>query len=300
LELPSTKKRSSVMQRHLDYFTHFSAVGFPISSQIEFERLLKMAFESGQAVPLHNGKYVVWEPGEGVQLWVKVKDRAVLGCAPHYRGEGTLQVNVQGFYSRPEDIAVTDGALLGTGLPIDAASASFSLVADVPGFEAAASRIAPPRTVTVQLAAFAREMNCFPDSSSFARWQRTQNDIPDPESLLFPALAPPRSAPSAGGLVPAEALITARVLKAQMRVNPITQQNFIALVAAAPGGGTIDIAANPQAASGELTAGGIIHGAFWLSGAVHDTTTSSDAPERSAQAISPLLSRLTGWVRGGS
>jgi hypothetical protein len=121
-------------QRHLDYFSHFSAVGFPINSQVEFERLLKMAFETGQSVPLPggNGKYVLWEPGEAVQLWVKVKDRVVLGCAPHFRGEGSVQVEVQGFYPRPENIAVTDGALLGTALPTDAASRAFPLVADMP------------------------------------------------------------------------------------------------------------------------------------------------------------------------
>jgi hypothetical protein len=299
LELPSAKKRSSTMQRHLDYFTHFNAVGFPVSSQIEFERLLKMAFESGKAVPILNGKYVVWEVGEGVQLWVKVKNRVVLGCSPHYQGEGTLRVEVQGFYSRPEDVAVTDGALLGTALPVDAASGPFPLVVDVPGFESAASRVIPPQTVTVQVTGFAREMNCFPDSAAFAEWQSTQNrkDVTETESFRFPGLT---AAPPANGLAPAEASITARVLKARMRINPITQQNFIALVVATPGGGTIDVAANPQAASGELLAGGIIQGTFWLSGRVQDETASSEIPERTNHSVSPILSRLTGWVRRGS
>jgi hypothetical protein len=284
------------MQRHLDYFSHFNAVGFPISSQIEFERLLKMAFESGQPVPIQNGKYVVWEPGEGVQLWVKVKDRVVLGCSPHYRGEATLKVEVQSFHSRPEDIAATDGALRGTALPVDAASSSFPLVADVPGFEATASRVTPPQIVTVQVTGFAREINCFPNSDAFAKFQGTKN-APESESFLFPGLA---AAPSAEGLTLAEAQIIARVLKASLRINPVTQQSFIALVVAAPGGGTIDIVATPQAASGELLAGGIIQGTFWLSGRVLDTLPSSEAPERTSHGLSPILSRLTGWVRGGS
>ncbi len=289
------------MQRHLDYFSHFQAVGFPISSQIEFERLLKMAFETGQAIPLLNGKYVVWEPGEGVELWVKVKDRVVLGCSPHYRGEGTLTTEVQGFYSRPEDIAVTDGALLGTVLPTDAASGPFTLVADVPGFEAAASRVVPPQTITLQVTGFAREMNCFPNSAAFAQWQSTQSDPQNTESFRFPGLTVASPVPAAGGLVPAEALITARVLKARMCNNPITQQNFIALVAATPSGGTIDIVASPQVASGELLEGGIIQGAFWLSGRVLDSLgTSSDTSQPKNQKALPLLSRLTGWVRGGS
>jgi hypothetical protein len=284
------------MQRHLHYFSHFNAVGFSIGSQIEFERLLKMAFESGQAVPIHNGRYVVWEPGEGVQLWVKVKDRVVLGCSPHYQGEGTLKVEVQGFYSRPEDIAATDGALIGTVIPVDAASASFPLVADVPGFEATASRVAAPQTVAVQATGFAREMNCFADSDAFAKCQGT-TAISDTEFFRFPGMT---AAPSAEALIPAEVRITARVLKASLRINPVTQQSFIALVIAAPGGGTIDIAANPQVASGELLPGGIIQGTFWLSGRVLDTPRSSEAPERTSQGLSPMLSRLTGWVRRGS
>lgn len=288
------------MQRHLDYFSHFSAIGFPISSQIEFERLLKMSFETGQAIPIHNGKYVVWEPGEGVQLWVKVKDRVVLGCSPHYSGEGVLKAQVRGFYSRPEDIAAADGALIGASLPLDAASASFPLIVDVPGFEAAASHVVPPQVVTLQVSAFAREMNCFPDSDAYARWQFAQPDAPSLDSFLFPGLSAAQTGTSAGGPAPAEAHITARVVKAQMRINSITQQNFIALVAATTGGGTIDIVANPQAASGELLAGGIIQGAFWLSGRILDLSASSASPPSATQAALPILSRLTSWVRGGT
>jgi hypothetical protein len=284
------------MQRHLDYFSHFNSVGFPVSSQMEFERLLKMAFENGQAVPFLNGKYVVWEPGEGVQLWVKVKNRVVLGCSPYYRGEGTLKVEIQGFYTRPEDIATIDGALLGNALPVDAVHSSFPLIVDIPGFEATASRVAPRQTVTLQATAFAREMNCFADSATFSRWQRTQENAPDPESVQFPGL----SVPSSSGIAPAEARITARVLKARRLTNPITQQSFIVLVIAAPGGGTIDVVANPQVASGELLAGGIIQGDFLLSGSVLPSPSMPDVPEKTTNGISPMISRLTGWVRGGS
>lgn len=291
------------MQRHLDYFSHFSAVGFPLRSQIEFERLLKMAFETGQAIPIPGGKYVVWEPGEGVQLWVKVKDRAVLGCAPHYSGEGKLQVEVQKFYARPENSAVTDGALLGTALSAFADSPPLPLVVDMPGFEETVSRTSLPRTVTVQATAFAREITCFPTADAFADWQSRQKEAPDArlESFLFPVLAERQPTSVAGSLVSAEARITGRVLKAQRRTNPITHQTFIALVVAIPGGsGTIDIAASPQAASGELLVGGLIQGTFWISGRIMPAASAPEIPERAAPRLAPMLSRLTGWARGGS
>ena len=269
-----------------------------MARQIEFERLLKMAFESGSEIPLLNGKYYLWEPGGGIQIWVKVKDRVVLGCTPHYSGEGVMKARIQGFYARPEEISVTEGAFLGTALPADGESAGFPLVVDMPGFESTASRIVPPQTVTVQIAAFAREMTCFPTVEAFAQWQRTTKNTPVSESFVFEET--PLMGNASGGPAPAEALITAQVLKAGLQINPITQQNFIALVVRTPDGSTIDVVANSQAASGELLAGGIIQGTFWLSGTILGTASSPETQSQTINSKAPMLSRLTGWARGGS
>ncbi|MBC8102907.1 MAG: hypothetical protein H7Z41_10000 [Cytophagales bacterium] len=278
------------MQRHLNYFSHFGAIGFPINSQIEFERLLKLAFESGQAVPFPGGKYVCWSPGEGVELWVKVRDRSVVGCAPYYRGEGRLTVALEAFHARSYEASVTDGALSGAVLPAEAAGAAFPIIVDLPGFEATVSRVVPPQTVTLQATAFALEMNCVADAAALADWRDAQQDR--------------GTAATDDGIALAEASLTARVLRASLRTNPITQQNFLALVVQAPGGGTLDIVASHRAASGELIVGGTVQGDFWISGSILDATSSLDVPGRSGEAGKdapiPVLSRLTNWVRGNT
>ena len=286
------------MQRPLSHFRYLTTVGFQVARQIEFERLLKMAFESGATIPLVNGKYYLWEPGGGIQIWVKVKDRVVLACAPHYSGEGAMRASIEGFYARPPEISVTEGAFVGTALPADSESAGFPLVVDVPGFEAVASRVVPPQTRTVQIAAFAREMTCFPTVEAFAQWQRTAKNAPISESFVF-AEAPLTGTVSSGP-APAEAVITAQVLKAGLQINPITQQNFIVLLVRTPDGSTVDVVAHQQVASGELLAGGIIRGTFWLSGSILESTSPSESAAPTVQIKAPMLSRLTGWVRGGN
>lgn len=297
------------MSLRANYFRHFGAIGFPVHNQVEFEHLLKRALESGRMVPAVTGKYVAWAPGEGVEVWVKIKDRSVVRCTPHYVGEGALMVEATALYARSAD-EVADGALRGAVLPVEAGSAAYPAIFDLPGFEAVGSRLSLPATVSIQAAALAQEMRCFATEAAYVAW-RQQNVPPEDTtgvngsdhtaaSVTFPDFTAADLSP---GAIPAATVrLTGRVLKAQMRTNPATGQNFLALVVRAPGGGTLDIAAEPQTASGDLTVGGVVTGTFRLSGRVQevsaaasDTAAATESPRSAAPAV---LSRLTHLLRG--
>jgi len=280
------------MPLNATYFQYFSAIGFPVSNQIDFERLLKLTLERGRSLPIIGGKYVVWQPGDGVELWVKIKDRGIRSCLPHFSGEGVLSILVSQLSGRTHEF--TDGALRGTAL---ADSGAYPLLLDLPDFESTAPHLAAQERVSMQVAALAREMYCFAEDRDYLAWARTngRGNAPSLEMLEAIDALPGESLPDA-----ALVTVTARVLKAQMRTNPATQQSFITLTAQAPGG-TVDVATEPRVASGDLVVGGLIHGTFRLTGRVRESASTRDTPEpETKSSATPVLSRLTQWVRGSS
>ena len=73
---------------------HLKTLGFPFERLEEFEELVRVTLEHGEQIVLDEGAYVVWSPGEGIELWAMVvPDEELIWCTPFWRGPVRLEVH---------------------------------------------------------------------------------------------------------------------------------------------------------------------------------------------------------------
>src|SRR5918999_1238499 len=92
------------------------------------------AASQGTVLPTRGGRYVVWEPGAGAQLWVAIEESgAVRGMNPHFAGPSRAVLGLAERVERSAD-GPFDGAFIGwTGaMAEDPATGDFPLVFDMP------------------------------------------------------------------------------------------------------------------------------------------------------------------------
>ena len=240
--------------------SHLSSLGFPLEMDALYQERLLNAALSGEQLRSRDGAYVRWAPGAGVELWLQVQAREVIGLAPHFAGEASMRVALTERVPRPEESRLA-GAFYGwANPPADAPEdGEFPFVFELPD----AGRfigLALPCIASVQLAAFAQELRCFPSEAAFDASHGDAQISYAAESFI-----PIGTFVEADETPAAYAMFTGRILRAERRVNPFAGGAFWwARVATL--GGQVDVVADPTAVEGEPMAGGIAQGSFWLSG----------------------------------
>lgn len=144
--------------------SHFDCIGFDMPDEDSFDRLVDRALEEGKQVQTTSGQYVAWSAGGGAELGVNVQDGDILGANPHFAGEGRILVALAGLLPSPE--FTMDGALhvwAAPANPNDPESGYYNFVADSPEFLTVLERHAVPSGMTLQVAAFAHGIDCFPE-----------------------------------------------------------------------------------------------------------------------------------------
>jgi hypothetical protein len=157
----------------------------------------------------------------------------------------------------------------------DPASGQYPFLVDVPDFDAATDGLAVPAIGTMQIAAFARTLTCWPDEAAYteAEEQRWAGRGTGPDGQAVKGFAAESFIPSGMfALDPskphtpkAEAIFTGRVLDTKPLVNPWTGRSFRHAVVKTLGG-EFDVVADPEVVKGEPVAGGIVQGSYWLTG----------------------------------
>lgn len=245
--------------------SHLSSIGFAVNNEFEFRSLILLAANSGDEIEATNGNYVVWSPGEGIQLWAeKDKENRIIGCNPHFEGTGRMRVEVTDLH--PRENRSMDGSLYGWADPTDDTdpdSGLYPCLIDAPDFDVVQGKLAIPSIVTMQIAAFAYEIKCYKDAKEFEELQpgREENGKGTfaPESFLPIGLF--------DGQKDAEALFTGSIEEHRLAKNPLTGLEFHAMSIKTLGG-VIDVVADPNVVEGEPIVGAIIQGVFWLSGRI--------------------------------
>lgn len=251
---------------------HFGAVGFPVGSAADLASLAKLAAVGGTSYESEQGFYVACSPGEGIELWVQFdRQRQLIGCNPHFSGQGRLRVGVGRKVLDPR--APLDGAIYGWAEPKPLPDARqspgmYPLQVDLPDFGITAKGLPTPSVVTMQIAAFAHQLLTFASDDEFAQPSNPLSKLATeafiPSGLFRPdgqPVNPPRS----------EAMLTGHVLAASLLKNPVTQIGFYHLHIQSLGG-TFDVVASPKVVTGPAPAvGGVVAGTFWLSGRIVET-----------------------------
>ncbi len=242
--------------------SHFSTIGFAVQSREEMYELVQRAAYEGRTIETARGRYVVWGDDNGAELWVQVDpEDTIIGVAPHFSGKARMSVGLIKIISRPND-NVLDGAYYGWADPAEGEpeNGAHPFVFDLPDF-AVHPNIELPTIVTVQLAAFAHELQAYPSEQAFLTAEKDLKLAPEsflPSGLFTPDLQdtnPPT----------ADAIFAGRVLEHATFVNSITGDKYEwALVHTL--GGSVDVVADPVIVQGEIVPTGIIAGAFWMSG----------------------------------
>lgn len=246
--------------------SHFSAIGFPVAELADFQAFARHALHTSeglrQAYAHPHGRYVLWTPGSGIEVWLETDPdgQAIRGMAPHFRGASEMRL---GLIERcPDPQAPHAGGMQAWGALADDADPAiglFPLMVDLAAFALAPS---PPAIVTAQVAAFAHTLTCWPSEDAYDTAQeedeiRLAAEHFIPSGLFRPEggeLEQPEAHAILGGLV----LMTCRV------VNPATQRVFHHMLVRTLGG-TVDIVADPAVVKNDPVAGGIATGSFWLS-----------------------------------
>ena len=244
---------------------HFSSIGFPIYSEEALEELVQ-TLEVNEVFETMHGHYLLSAPGKGVELWLQADhDRNLIGIHPHFSGSGRMKVALTTTLTDEE--MPLDGSFHGWADPEDddPESGCYPFLFDAPDFFTHDTENPLTRTVTVQLAAFAEELNYFRDEEAYYRSQEEGEISYAVESFIPIGLFTDKAEASPS----AHALFTGRIQDVEIKVNPLTKNSFYHILVQTLGG-SFDVVSDPSLLDEKPIIGGVVSGTFWLSGRILD------------------------------
>jgi hypothetical protein len=65
---------NSKISNHFKKLTmsHFSSIGFQVTSRDELNSLVQEAYSLGQSIPVANGRYLIYTDPSGAELWIQI------------------------------------------------------------------------------------------------------------------------------------------------------------------------------------------------------------------------------------
>ncbi len=248
---------------------HFGQLGFAFESPEQFSAFVDRMASKCKPYSVEGGTYLVWADS-GIELYLQANaSREIIGMNPHFAGSARMKVSLTNPVHRENDTPL-DGAWHGWANPSGSEAGhegDYPFVFDSPNFLQSTSTVPLPRIAKVQLAAFAYEINAYPDESSYNA-ATTMDGKPGFASQSFvPAGLFVKDKPPT-----AHAIFAGHVRQAQRLRNPLTQVPFHHLVVETLGG-QVDVVASESCLNTPVDVGHIVNGQFWLSGKILDTQT---------------------------
>ena len=267
----------------------FTAIGFDIETEEAFGRVAIEVAYRGQTIPAPGGCYHRFRAGAGAELWLQSDpDGRIVGMEPHFDDEGDP---VAGLLLQE---AYAEGALDGAfrawnGVPEES---GYPLVFHVPDFAYHARRRLPA-TADVQLAALAYELSAYADDGAYCAGQ--EEGVRFAAEMFIPSGMFGEAAPGEAFVPAPRALLAGHVVATEERVNPWTGR-AVRWARVRTLGAELDVAADPSIIQGEVVAGGVVSGSFWLSGRivrVHD----EPVPTAAAMSVPGTAKSRRPWWR---
>ena len=244
---------------------NFRALGLPIETQDDYTALIEGALEAGDFLPTERGGYVRYDMGHGIEVWVQVNAAGeVTGGKVHFVGESRMRLKVDHLITAEEGAEVAVYGWMGAHRRT--ANEAWPILCDLPGYYARAEPAEAGETVVAQIAAFARELICYPDEDAFKRAQspdseRTADDfVPlglftqdaDADEIVMSETPQPYAA-------------FAGTIRGLRRVTQRRDSLDFWVLNVASNGALFDVVAAPATLDGTPTEGGIVDGMFYLS-----------------------------------
>ncbi len=245
----------------------FPNLGFDDSSSVALIWLEYQVAANGVRVKTPRGTYFWWSPGAGIELWVKVKRDGKLGDVhPHFSGASRMNVGVRKRATRINHL-YSDGVFVGLVHPYttrgNRLKGLFSFTFDVPDYHRYTG-LKTPQYYYGQFAAFAIELTAYESKEAYYAAQEGKEAYWDSQSFR-PAIYYKQDKSEPDTKVFPMAGITGHVLDTAILTNPITGSDFcwaeICTI-----GGNLDMIVAPKDLDGFLVKGGVVSGAFWLTG----------------------------------
>ncbi|MGF1504619.1 MAG: hypothetical protein ACFB51_05715, partial [Anaerolineae bacterium] len=231
--------------------SHFSDIGFIVETPEDLDTLIASAIADGKVYPAEHGSYVYWALDGGIEMWVQTNHNdQVVGFNPHFSGSSRVQVAMVNT-AWQEDMPL-DGSLYVHVVSSDDLEQLVFMV-DMPDFGLVHTRLAPDSVHTLQVAAFAHELNIFADEAEF---EATSAQLDDGMRFAAESFFP------AGLLAEKEedtamAFFSGRIEEHNRRDNPFTGKLFHHLLIRTLLG-TLDVVADPQLVQATPRSGGLV------------------------------------------
>ncbi|OWA37477.1 hypothetical protein B9G55_05330 [Saccharibacillus sp. O16] len=238
--------------------SHFSDIGFVVQDQEDYQQLLDTALESGQPTEVPEGYYILFNDVFGVQLYIQADpERNIVGVNPHFKGKSSFRVGIRNLIDDPE--YPLDGRIRGWANPPedDYEAGHFPFVFDTPNYRIVKDKLKEGMIRSFQITAFAHDITLFADEDAYEQSQGSQPGMAA-ESFIPGEVVGDESRIS-------EAFFTGTILMSQIITNSLSGKDFVFMQVRTLGG-VLDVVADLELLEEEAAAGGIIQGAFWLSG----------------------------------
>jgi hypothetical protein len=245
--------------------SNFSTIGLPVASQEDLNALANRVAPLAERLTAPSGEYFRWSDLSGAEIWLQVNaSNEIVGMNPHYAGRSTVPVGLTARLAAagPSEL---EGSFHGWADPAGDApdTGSYPFVFDAPDYRLHEELSLPARK-QVQIAAFAHEIAAFETVAAYEASQ-TGDLKYDSQSFIPTGLFTPADDPT----VPpqARAIFAGHVLAADEKTNVLSGRAFYwALVETL--GGAYDVVIDSSLLPGAPAVGGVISGAFWLSGRI--------------------------------
>jgi hypothetical protein len=251
--------------------SHFSSIGLPLTSQEDFLELADRLAGECEEIAVKKGRYLRWSSPCGAEAWLQVNGRGgLIGMNPHFSGNSTIRVGLTARISRPDD-SPFDGAFHGWADPPEdnLENGVYPFVFDAPDFLRYADA-AIPGVAQAQIAAFAHEITVHDSVEEYDASQTGEAKFASqsfiPSGLFSPegeTTEPPQ----------AYAILSGHVRRAEKRTNGLSGDSFY-WAEVESYGGVFDVVIDPELLEKTPVAGGVVSGAFWLSGRLSTYTRS--------------------------
>jgi hypothetical protein len=245
--------------------SNFSNIGFEVNSDEEFLQLVQGIANASSMMKVEEGLYARYSDPSGAELYLQFDKRdEFVGINPYFNGKSLRKVCLQHFVEREDN--PLEGGFHAWSNPTDEnvpESGEYPFVFMSPAYRAE-DVFKMPCTVEIQLTAFAQEIEFFKTERDFYAQQTSDINLSSRSFVPLSNDETPGDDKDHGQLI-ALAFLTGIVKEVNVRRNEWNAEAFIWLLVDTFGG-EIDVVADTRLFQTVPVVGGIIQGAFYLSG----------------------------------